>query len=254
MLEITIIKCLSDNYSYLIKDKKTNIVGVVDPSEFKAVDIEIEKKYKKLDFILNTHHHNDHTGGNLGLKKKYNSKIVCSSYSQKQIPGADIKKKDDDLFKFGNLNFKVMHIPGHTLDHISFFCDEAKAIFTGDTLFSLGCGRVFEGTYEQMFASIEKIKNLPKDTLIYCGHEYSLNNGKFCLSIDRENNKLLKKIDKIKKKLKKNSPTIPVSLDDELETNIFLRCDNEKIKRNLKMNNSSKLEVFTKLRNLKDQF
>tara|TARA_B100001029_G_C15052133_1_gene451551 strand:+ start:1101 stop:1865 length:765 start_codon:yes stop_codon:yes gene_type:complete len=254
MLEITIIKCLSDNYSYLIKDKKTNIVGVVDPSEFKAVDIEIEKKYKKLDFILNTHHHNDHTGGNLGLKKKYNSKIVCSSYSQKQIPGADIKKKDDDLFKFGNLNFKVMHIPGHTLDHISFFCDEAKAIFTGDTLFSLGCGRVFEGTYEQMFASIEKIKNLPKDTLIYCGHEYTLNNGKFCLSIDRENNKLLKKIDKIKKKLKKNSPTIPVSLDDELETNIFLRCDNEKIKRNLKMNNSSKLEVFTKLRNLKDQF
>tara|TARA_B100000945_G_scaffold311841_1_gene305595 strand:+ start:97 stop:861 length:765 start_codon:yes stop_codon:yes gene_type:complete len=254
MLEITIIKCLSDNYSYLIKDKKTNIVGVVDPSEFKAVDIEIEKKYKKLDFILNTHHHNDHTGGNLGLKKKYNSKIVCSSYSQKQIPGADIKKKDDDLFKFGNLNFKVMHIPGHTLDHISFFCDEAKVIFTGDTLFSLGCGRVFEGTYEQMFASIEKIKNLPKDTLIYCGHEYTLNNGKFCLSIDRENNKLLKKIDKIKKKLKKNSPTIPVSLDDELETNIFLRCDNEKIKRNLKMNNSSKLEVFTKLRNLKDQF
>ena len=254
MLEITIIKCLSDNYSYLIKDKKTNIVGVVDPSEFKAVDIEIEKKYKKLDFILNTHHHNDHTGGNLGLKKKYNSKIVCSSYSQKQIPGADIKKKDDDLFKFGNLNFKVMHIPGHTLDHISFFCDEAKAIFTGDTLFSLGCGRVFEGTYEQMFASIEKIKNLPKDTLIYCGHEYTLNNGKFCLSIDRENNKLLKKIDKIKKKLKKNSPTIPVSLDDELETNIFLRCDNEKIKSNLKMNNSSKLEVFTKLRNLKDQF
>ena len=254
MLEITIIKCLSDNYSYLIKDKKTNIVGVVDPSEFKAVDIEIEKKYKKLDFILNTHHHNDHTGGNLGLKKKYNSKIVCSSYSQKQIPGADIKKKDDDLFKFGNLNFKVMHIPGHTLDHISFFCNEAKAIFTGDTLFSLGCGRVFEGTYEQMFASIEKIKNLPKDTLIYCGHEYTLNNGKFCLSIDRENNKLLKKIDKIKKKLKKNSPTIPVSLDDELETNIFLRCDNEKIKRNLKMNNSSKLEVFTKLRNLKDQF
>ena len=254
MLEISIIKCLSDNYSYLIRDKKTNLVGVIDPSEFKPVDIEISRKYKKLDFILNTHHHNDHVGGNLDLKEKYKSKIICSAYGKNQIPGADIKKKDGDSFVLGETTFKILYIPGHTIDHISFFSENAKVIFTGDTLFSLGCGRVFEGTHEQMLGSIEKIKSLPKNTMIYCGHEYTNNNGKFCLSIDGENNKLLNKIEKIKDKLKKNNPTIPVLLAEELETNIFLRCDNEKIKHNLKMNNSSKLEVFTKLRNLKDQF
>ena len=118
----------------------------------------------------------------------------------------------------------------------------------------LGCGRVFEGTHEQMFKSIEKIKGLPKNTMIYCGHEYTDTNGKFCASIDGENNKLLSKIKEVKNQLKKNNPTIPVLLADELETNIFLRYDDEKIKHNLKMDNSSKLEVFTKLRNLKDQF
>tara|TARA_B100000945_G_scaffold288934_1_gene261624 strand:- start:1132 stop:1896 length:765 start_codon:yes stop_codon:yes gene_type:complete len=254
MLEISIIKCLSDNFSYLIKDKKTNLVGVVDPSEFKPVDIEISKKYKKLDFILNTHHHNDHVGGNLDLKKKYKSKIICSAYGPSVIPGADIKKRDGESFSLGKTIFKILHIPGHTIDHISFFSEDAKVVFTGDTLFSLGCGRVFEGTYEQMFRSIERIKSLPKNTMIYCGHEYTESNGKFCASIDVENIKLLNKIREVKNKIKKNNPSIPVLLADELETNIFLRYDNEKIKHNLKMNNSSKLEVFTKLRNLKDQF
>ena len=254
MLEISIIKCLTDNYSYLIKDKKTNLIGVVDPSEFKPIDEEINKKYKKLDFILNTHHHNDHVGGNLDLIKKYKSKIICSAYGESKTPGADQKKKDGESFIFGNTIFKILHVPGHTIDHISFFSDEAKVIFTGDTLFSLGCGRVFEGTYEQMFKSLEKIKSLPKNTMIYCGHEYTDNNGKFCESIDRENLKLLNKLKENKKKLEKNNPTIPVSLYEELDTNIFLRCDDEKIKHNLKMNNCSNLEVFTKLRNLKDQF
>ena len=254
MLEISIIRCLSDNYSYLIRDKKTNLVGVVDPSEFEPVDLEITKTYKRLDFILNTHHHHDHVGGNIDLKKKYNSKIICSSYDERRIPGADIKKNDGDKFSLGETAFKVIHIPGHTLGHIAFFSEEAKVIFTGDTLFSLGCGRIFEGTYEQMFASLEKIKKLPKNTMMYCGHEYTNNNGKFCASIDAKNIKLKNRIEIVKKTIQKNLPTIPVALGEELETNIFLRCDDKKIKNNLKMNNSSKLEVFTKLRNSKDQF
>ncbi len=254
MLEVTIIKCLSDNYSYLIKDKKTNLVGVVDPSEFNPVDIEISKTYKKLDFILNTHHHNDHVGGNMDLKKKYNSKIICSSYDEEKIPGQDIKKSDGDQFSFGETDFEIMHIPGHTLGHIAFYSKQANVIFTGDTLFSLGCGRIFEGTFKQMFGSLEKIKNLPKNTLMYCGHEYTEKNGQFCISIDKENTKLKNRIEDVKSKTQKKLPTLPIALGEEIETNIFLRCDDEKIKNNLKMNNGSKLEVFTKLRNLKDKF
>ena len=143
MLEISIIKILEDNYSYLIKDKKTNLVAVVDPSEFQNVDEEISKKYKKLDFILNTHHHSDHVGGNLELKKKYSSKIVCSAYDQDKVPGADIKKKGNEYFVFGETKFKIIHVPGHTLDHIIFFLEIDEVLFSGDTLFSLGCGRIF---------------------------------------------------------------------------------------------------------------
>ena len=230
MLEITIIKCLSDNYSYLVRDKKTNLVGVIDPSEFSPVDIEISKSYKKLDFILNTHHHNDHVGGNIDLKKKYNSKIICSSYDEKKIPGVDIKKSDGDQFSLGETNFKIIHIPGHTLGHIALYSEKANVIFTGDTLFSLGCGRIFEGTFEQMFESLEKIKNLPKNTMLYCGHEYTEKNGQFCISIDKENTKLKNRIEDVKSKTQKKLPTLPIALGEEIETNIFLRCDNKKIK------------------------
>ena len=254
MLEVKIIKCLSDNYSYLINDKKTNTVGIVDPSEFDPIDKEISKKFKKLDFILNTHHHNDHVGGNLELKKKYNAKIICSAHGNNSVPGADIKKSDNQIFLFGKTEFKVIHVPGHTIDHICFFSKSSKVIFTGDTLFSLGCGRVFEGTLEQMFKSLKKIKNIPKDTKVYCGHEYTANNAKFCVGFDRKNNYLKERIKIVKKNQEENIPTIPTLLSDELNSNIFLRCDNINIKHNLKMDNSSELEVFTKLRALKDQF
>ena len=163
-------------------------------------------------------------------------------------------KGDDEKFILGETDFKVIHIPGHTLGHIAVYSEKAGVIFTGDTLFSLGCGRIFEGTLEQMFNSLEKIKNLSKNTMIYCGHEYTNNNAKFCKTIDKNNKKLQNKIKDIEYKTEKKLPTLPVMLSDELETNIFLRCDDIRIKNNLKMNNSSKLEVFTKLRKLKDQF
>ena len=155
---------------------------------------------------------------------------------------------------FGEINFKVIHIPGHTVGHIAFYSKKANIVFTGDTLFSLGCGRIFEGTFEQMFQSLEKLKSLPNKTLVYCGHEYTRNNGDFCISIDSDNEKLKERIAQVKIKINNNLPSLPVTLKDEIETNIFLRCDNKKIKNNLKMNNSSNLEVFTNLRNLKDTF
>ena len=254
MLEVSIIKCLTDNYSYLIRDEKTNFVGVVDPSEFKTVDIEISKNYKKLDFILNTHHHFDHVGGNQDLKKKYNSKIVSSKIDESRIPGIDIKVSEGDIFKFGETNFEIIFIPGHTRGHIAFYSKLEKIVFTGDTLFSLGCGRIFEGTYKQMFESLNKIKNLPTSTRIYCGHEYTKKNLEFCMKYESNNKFLSKKLNWINSQLNEKKPTIPISLEEELKTNIFLRCNELSIKNALEMNKASDEAVFKKLRDLKDQF
>ena len=238
-MEIKIIKCLKDNYSYLIIEKNTNTVSIVDPSEFEACD-KIIKKYKKLDYILNTHHHNDHVGGNLQLKEKYNSKILGFENDKDRIPGINVFLKDNEKYKIGNLKFKVIFIPGHTIGHIAFYFEKEKVLFCGDTLFSLGCGRVFEGTNEEMFNSLNKLKSLPKETKIYCGHEYTLSNSKFCIKNDPDNQNLQKKIEQIKKLTSNGLPTIPTTIKEELDCNIFLRAKN--------------LESFSKLRDLKDNF
>ncbi len=250
---VEIIPCLSDNYSYLIYEKETNIVSIVDPSEFETCD-KIIKKYKKLDFILNTHHHADHVDGNLQLKKKYNSKVLGCNLDKDRIPGIDIFLRENQKQKIGNLEFEVIFIPGHTKGHIAFFFSEKKIAFTGDTLFSLGCGRVFEGTHEEMFESLNKIKNLPLDTKIYCGHEYTKSNLNFCLAYDSKNTLLKEKEIDIQKKINSNQPTIPSILSQEIKTNIFLRCNDPEVKRALGLKNSSDLEVFSKLRDLKDSF
>jgi len=254
MLDITIIPCLQDNYSYIIQDSSTDIVGVVDPSEFNPIDNFIKKKFNKIDFILNTHHHFDHTGGNLKLKKKYNCKIIGSLRDEKKIPGIDVKLEHDDIFKFGNIKFKIILVPGHTSGHICFYSDKEKIIFTGDTLFSLGCGRVFEGTYSEMLQSLKKIKDLPKDTNIYCGHEYTKKNLDFCKKVEIDNNLLKEKKKWLDLRINKRIPTLPITLGEELDTNIFLRCDVVSVKKSLGMEHSSELEIFKKLRDLKDAF
>ena len=252
-MKIEIISCLSDNYSYLIHDEESNTVAIIDPSEFKPCD-KIIKKYNKLDFILNTHHHADHVNGNLELKKKYNSKILGFSQDKRRIPGIDILLEENQKQKIGNLEFEVIFIPGHTKGHIAFFFSKEKIAFTGDTLFSLGCGRVFEGTHEEMFYSLNKIKNLPPDTKIYCGHEYTKSNLDFCLAYDTQNTSLKEKAIDIQKKLNSNLPTIPTILGQEIRTNIFLRCNDPEIKLALDLKDSSEVEVFSKLRDLKDSF
>ena len=250
---VEIIPCLNDNYSYLILEKKSNTVSIVDPSEFKACDAVINR-YKKLDFILNTHHHADHVGANIELKKKYDSKILGSNSDKDRIPGIDIFLEENQKQKIGDLEFDVIFIPGHTKGHIGFFFSKDKIVFTGDTLFSLGCGRVFEGTHEEMFNSLKKIKNLPHDTKIYCGHEYTKSNLNFCLKYDSKNTFLKEKKRDIQKKLSSKQPTIPTTLGQEIKTNIFLRCDDPEIKHALGLKHSSEFEVFSKLRDLKDSF
>ena len=239
-MKIEIIKCLQDNYSYLIIDETNKNACVVDPSEAKPIINFIENNKINLKYILNTHHHYDHVGGNLELKKKYNSNIVGFKEDENRIPEVDILVENNQIWKKDNFEAKIYHIPGHTTGHIAYYFFKEKKIFTGDTLFSLGCGRIFEGTYEQMFNSLNKIKELPKDTEIYCGHEYTLQNSNFCLANDSKNLKLKNKIAKIKEKLKKGLPTMPTILDDEIECNIFLKAKDVK--------------SFSKLRDLKDNF
>ena len=239
-IKIEIIPCLQDNYSYLIIDENKNDACVVDPSEAKPIINFVEKENINLKYILNTHHHFDHIGGNIELKEKYNSIVVGYKYDAKRIPEINVLVEDNQIWKEDNFEAKIIHIPGHTTGHIAFYFFNEKILFTGDTLFSLGCGKIFEGTYKEMFESLSKIKNLPEDTKIYCGHEYTLQNSKFCIKHDPQNQDLQNKITKINEKLKNNVPTIPSILKDEKECNIFLRAKN--------------VESFSKLRDLKDNF
>ena len=239
-MKVEIIKCLQDNYSYIIIDEKYNHACVVDPSEAEPIINFVESKNIKLKFVLNTHHHYDHVGGNNDLKKKYKIKIVGFKNAKQRIPNIDILLENNEIWKSENFEAKIIHIPGHTSGHICFYFIKEKIAFTGDTLFSLGCGRIFEGTYEQMYNSLNKLKKLPPDTKIYCGHEYTLQNSLFCSKYDKNNTALKNKILSIKDYLKRGLPTIPSTIEEELNCNIFLR--------------SKDVESFSKLRDLKDNF
>ena len=245
---------MQDNYCYIIIDPKNKKTCVVDPSESKPISNFLKKNNLKLNYILNTHHHYDHIGGNSELKTKYKAKIVGFADDYKRIPNMDILLKDGEIWKEDNFEAKIIHIPGHTLGHICFHFYKENNLFTGDTLFSLGCGRIFEGTYKQMYESLNFFKKLPLKTKIYCGHEYTLQNSKFCLKYDPLNKNLKSKIINIKKNLKNNLPTIPSSIKDELECNVFLRSDNIDVQNKLNLHNNDSLEAFSKLRDLKDNF
>ena len=239
-MRIEIIKCLKDNFSYLIIDEQNNSACVIDPSEARPIIDHVEKFKLNLKFILNTHHHFDHIGGNKELKKKYNLKVIGFEKDKERIPEIDITLKDKEIWKSNKFETKIYHIPGHTSGHICYHFFNQNILFTGDTLFSLGCGRIFEGTYEQMFSSLQLIKSFPENTKIYCGHEYTLKNAEFCIKHDKDNSALIEKIKSIKKKLDNGFPTIPTTIKEELDCNIFLR--------------SKDIETFSKLRDLKDNF
>ena len=212
----------------------------MDPSEANPIIDFIKKKNIKLKYILNTHHHYDHVGGNELIKKEFDAKVIGFNNDKERIPFIDITLEDQEIWSSDNFTAKVFHIPGHTSGHICFHFYKDNFLFTGDTLFSLGCGRIFEGTYEQMFNSLKIIKSFPEETLIYCGHEYTSKNAEFCLQNDPSNNELIKKINKINTFVKKGKPTIPSSLKEEIACNIFLRAKD--------------IKMFSKLRDLKDNF
>ena len=239
-MKVEIIKCLEDNFSYILINESNKNCCVIDPGESSPVINYLEKNKLNLKYILNTHHHHDHIGGNEVLKKKFNAKIVGFIGDKGRIPQIDICINNNEIWKDDIFEAKIYHVPGHTLGHICFDFFKDKIIFTGDTLFSLGCGRIFEGSYEQMYNSLQIFKNLDKDTKIYCGHEYTLKNAEFCLAHDTRNTKLLNKVEEIKDKIKLGKTSMPSTIGEELDCNIFLK--------------SNDLENFKKLRDLKDNF
>jgi len=253
-LNVNLIKCLSDNYSYIIFNPNSKKAIIIDPAEAKPLINEITELNLNLEYILITHHHQDHVGGNIELKNKFKCKIVGFAGDSNRIPGIDIMIKDKEIFNFEDEEIQLNFSPGHTSGHVFFYFKKNKLAFVGDVVFSLGCGRIFEGTINEMYQSVMKVRSLPDEVKIFCGHEYTENNLKFCLVYDQNNNHLIRRAAEIKSLRNKGLPTVPTTVFNEKQTNIFFRCDDKAISRKLGLDGQSVEEVFKKLRELKDNF
>jgi len=253
-LDIEIIACLTDNYAYLLHDVEADICAVVDPSESGPVRAALKNRGWHLTHILNTHHHPDHTGGNVALKREYGAAVVGPGKDRDRIPAMDIGVDEDTPFEFGEHAACVIEIPAHTRSHIAFAFENDHAVFTGDTLFAMGCGRLFEGTPEMMWRSLSKLMRLSDDMRVYCGHEYTLNNGRFALTLEPGNADLQARMREVEELRTTGAPTIPSTIALEKKTNPFLRPGSAEIRRSLNMSNASDIEVFAEMRARKDVF
>ena len=253
MLSVEPIKAYTDNYIWLVSTNEGSIV--VDPGESEEILNLIDSNKIDLKGVLITHHHYDHTNGLLDLTNKINLEV----YGPKKIEGINNIVKESDKFSLIGIDFEVIEIPGHTLDHIAFFSFNNKdpILFCGDTLFAGGCGRVFEGTFEQMFMSLKKISKYPKETKVFCGHEYTLSNLKFALEVDKDNKDLVNEFNNIEKLISSDIPSLPTNLNKELKLNPFLRCHDIDIKNKVIEKFDiidDELQIFTALRKWKDNF
>jgi hydroxyacylglutathione hydrolase len=251
-LTIEPIPLLTDNYAYLLRDEATQRIAIIDPAE--AAPVLQFLKNRQIDYILNTHHHPDHTGGNEEIKKATGAKIYAPKKDQHRIPGFDYGLEEGDEFMLGGSKAKILEIPGHTSGHIAFWFEDDHALFVGDTLFSIGCGRLFEGSARQMWSSLLKLRTLPDDTRIYCGHEYTKANIEFALSIDRNNVELEAFYHLVCKRRSRGEPTIPSLLSLEKQLNPFLRADDSSLTDLLPILSNDPVEIFAYLRDCKDNF
>ncbi|AQS84200.1 MAG: hydroxyacylglutathione hydrolase [Acetobacter aceti] len=218
------IPALSDNYVWLLTDTETGMVAVVDPGECAPVRAAIEAHGGRLDTIFLTHHHADHTGGAETLRDRYDARIVGAAADAARLPSLDQAVRAGDRISFGDSQALVLETPGHTLGHIAYYFDDPASLFCGDTLFSLGCGRLFEGTPEQMYASLHEFDALPDETLVYCGHEYTASNARFALSVTPDNTALQHRAEDVLRLRAKGLPTVPSTLGSERSCNPFLRA------------------------------
>ncbi len=251
-LRIELVPCLKDNYAYLVHDADAGLTAVVDPSEPEPVIQALAKHGWKLSHILNTHHHFDHTGGNVPLKEKFGARVVGPEKDRERIPGIDEGVTEAAPWAFGARRVPVLEIPAHTRAHIAFVFDDA--VFTGDTLFAMGCGRLFEGTPAMMWASLSKLTALPDATRVYCGHEYTQSNGRFALTLEPGNAALVARTKEVDAARAKGAPTIPSTIGLEKRTNPFLRVDSAEIRHALGLLHADAVEVFGEMRKRKDNF
>lgn len=253
-LDIIQIPALADNYIYLLRCAETGATAVVDPSEAAPVQAELERRGWSLDAILNTHHHHDHTGGNLALKAAYGCTVTGFGPDAARIAGIDTQVQDGDAVQVGNAQARVIFVAGHTLGHIVYYFSAEKALFCADTLFSLGCGRLFEGTAQQMYDSLQKLAALPDGTRVFCAHEYTEANGAFALTLEPKNTELRQRVTEVKALRVRGEPTVPSLLGQEKRANPFLRADSPEIRATLAMPHASAVEVFAEIRRRKDRF
>ena len=252
--EVIQIPVLNDNYIYLIHDAYTSTTARVDPAKAEPVIKELKSRGWKLDFILNTHHHADHVGGNKQLKEHYSCKVLASEHDHHRIPGITSTLQEGDKVTVGSLEAYVYFVPGHTSGHIAYHFRDQHALFCGDTLFSIGCGRLFEGTPIQMWDSLKKLRNLPDHTKVYCTHEYTEQNIRFALSIDPHNQALKHREQEVLMIRSQNLPSVPSLLGQEKLANPFLRADDKTLQSSLGFNSTSPEDFFGELRKRKDLF
>ncbi|NNE21097.1 MAG: hydroxyacylglutathione hydrolase [Rhizobiales bacterium] len=253
-LEIHQFPCLSDNYGVLIHDPDSGATASIDAPEQAPIEAALAETGWQLSHILVTHHHADHTQANLPLKQKYGVTIVGNRADASRIPGIDIEVDDGGTYDFAGHVAQVMDTSGHTVGHITYYFADDGVAFAGDTLFALGCGRVFEGTMAQMWASLAKLKALPAETVVYCGHEYTQANAKFSLTVDPDNAALVARAGEIDALRARGEPTVPTTIGRELETNPFMRPDDPAIRALLGMADASDADVFAEIRRRKDSF
>jgi hydroxyacylglutathione hydrolase len=251
--EIRTFACLSDNFGYLIRDPATGATASIDAPEAGPIEKALEHEGWKLTDVLITHHHGDHVGGVAELRQKYGCRVVAPHDKTTGIANVDLRVSHGDVIKVGNLLARVLETPGHTLDHISYVFDSEKALFAADTLFSIGCGRVFEGTYPMMWESLLKLRALPDDFKLYCGHEYTASNVKFALTVETDNAALNARAEEVKRLRAENKPTIPSLLGEEKKANVFLRADDPAVALKLHMKGASAADVFGELRERKNK-
>jgi hydroxyacylglutathione hydrolase len=252
--ETRLFLCRSDNYGVLVHDTGSGATAAIDAPETGPIERALRETGWKLTDILVTHHHADHTDGIVALKEKYKCRVVAPAAEAKKIPAVDETVREGDKARVGSLSADVIETPGHTLGHIAYWFHADKLAFVGDTLFSIGCGRVIEGTPEQMWRSLVKLRDLPDDTEIYCGHEYTLANIKFARTIEPGNNALAAREAQAKQQVAQSKPTIPVTIGEEKLANPFLRADRAEIAAGIGMAGKPAAEVFAEIRARKNRF
>ena len=253
-LEIEQFMCRSDNFGVLVHDSESGATAIIDAPEEAPILAALDRRGWTPTVMLVTHHHGDHVEANLALKERFGLQIVGPEAERDKIPGIDRTVADGDRFEFAGEPVDVLSTPGHTAGHVTFHFTRSGVAFTGDTLFALGCGRLFEAPPPVMFESLKKLIALPPETVIYCGHEYTQSNARFALTIDPTNAALVDRAREIDTLRAEGRPTLPTTLDLELSTNPFLRWSDKAIRSNLGMENASDADVFAEIRRRKDVF